>query len=133
MLKKKIEVPIIDVHIVKAMMKEKNITVKRVSGKIKGFPFFRIQVSQWRSSKFCQRRVLYFLASARCTPPSTSSCPKNLKKPNGNGFPSLPTNDTDFAHPHFIWCLTKKKSSLRLEKGLFFAVYSKFSLCFQRL
>ena len=52
-----------------------------------------------------------------CIPPSTSSCPKNLKKPNGNGFPSLPTNDTDCAHPHFIWCLTKKSPLSVWRKG----------------
>ena len=38
MLKKKIEVPIIDVHIVKAMMKEKNITVKELAEKLKVSP-----------------------------------------------------------------------------------------------
>ena len=38
MLNKKIEVPIIDVHIVKAMMKEKNITVKELAEKLKVSP-----------------------------------------------------------------------------------------------
>ena len=52
-----------------------------------------------------------------CTPPSTSSCPKNLKKPKGNGFPRLPTNDIDCAHPHFIWCLTKKSPLSVWRKG----------------
>ena len=72
MLKKKIEVPIIDVHIVKAMMKEKNITVKELAEKLKVSPSSVYRFLNGGDQNFVSAEsyiCLLYTSSARPRPP----------------------------------------------------------------
>lgn len=116
--------PIIDIHIVKAMMKEKISPSKR-RPKNYTFLFFVHSFPKGGNQNFFRAEsCLFFFFRAHCAPLSAGSCPANLESQKQNIFRLFPTPATDFARSRIIYVFNKETRSPRLGKRRFLASYS---------